>query len=306
MEFNFWNKVSKEIQAENEQFSARIAKLTGLTPDEINLKEVKSVYSANLINLGICSYEKKYIGLNGSLRGQSERGQQFCQLAEAMLDLPPFYFSYGLFAPSYISGLHLQKQNLSNRDKVHKSLLAGALTEDTVREYAASVRFVQPDALCYTVDIEGEATSKIEPKTSSFVYGDALRLPFANGVFDSMHTNILLPDLVKKCPPFIRPKIRKQFFSEAARALSDNGCLFLVERHNDIHDEELREAGFLNILRTQAFKFSSRRDMEKMLRFGEIDKRYKIGYFDDIDFIIAAKQAICISAAQSSASNISK
>ncbi|MEK7571640.1 MAG: class I SAM-dependent methyltransferase [Patescibacteria group bacterium] len=288
MEFFRGNSGIKKIRDEDRQLSQRIAALNSLTPSDVKPHEVGVVYSTHNLRY-MTSLTDKYVGQHGTERGKAERFQQFGQLAETLLDLPPTYFSYGLFASSYIRGLQRQQEEPRKTGEPQRTLLAGALTEDTVKEYTSSVRFIHPDALCYVTDVEGESTSKL-PEASGFVYGDAQRLSFADGVFDSVHTNILLPNLTDNSPLITFPETKRtRFFAEAARVLNEDGRLLLVEEYENISDEELREAGFSRITREPALTFSSRRDMERSLKHGETDGIYEVTPSRYVDFVMAAK-----------------
>ncbi len=243
----------------------RIAAVNGLPPISVDYEELTILYRHfNLIGIDEKSewVYNKYVGRHAG-RARVEKSQQTFQLVENLLNCKPVTNSYGLFAPSYLHALEEQAEIRPLADG-YRSLLVGALTPDTITEYAATVRRVYHGAFCSVVDIEGHDTRKISPDIARYVGGDALHLPFADGSFDSLHTNILLDQFGDV---HTGRDQRNEFFSEAWRVLRPGGRLIMMEKndYNGVVLGELQKAGFPRVTAEQAQEFISRRLMERYL-----------------------------------------
>lgn len=255
-------------RAENERYMEQIAAVNGLHPHDVDPFELQALYSANVWDLGDPSEHPlygKYISRSPNGRSRIEKEQQVGQLTESLFDLHPGHKSYGLYVPSYKRGLYLHKDaSLQSSDSTHRSLLVGALTTNTIHEYAQTVRAVYPNAHCLVTDIEGDTTREVDPKTANFFYGSALHLPVPSGSIDSLHTNILLMNLREpKAKIDQSQRQRRRFLSEAYQALSPTGLLIMLEQADDDLLQDLFLTGFKTIQRISALSFRSRREMER-------------------------------------------
>jgi len=153
--------------------------------------------------------------------------QQTVQSGELLLGLDSYASSYGLYMPSYLYALQMQEEQTA-KNGPYRSLLVGALSPDTIREYATTVRTIHPDAEIHVIDLEGGLTRETMPDIVTFHEGDALQLPFPDGYFNSLHTNFLL-DMLED--PKGRPQElkRQQFLTESFRVLGKGGMLAMIE-----------------------------------------------------------------------------
>lgn len=196
----------------------------------------------------------------------SEVLQMVDQQAEAVVDRPMTAFSYGRFYPSYKIFLELQKKSECAQENTHKSLLIGALTLDTVKEYEQTVKRVHPLAQTFVTDVEGVTTVQ----RGEFAYGSGLELPYASNSLDSVHTNILLHQLYGSDNR--HPNKRASLFAEMLRVLKPRGYLIMVESKFDkvykngnifsageLLKEEIQKAGFCDVRAIPALELQSRR-----------------------------------------------
>lgn len=277
-----------KIVKENRNFTERIAKLNNLAPEDVKPKEIHTVYRAYMREAPIPpQLEEKYFDPEKSRRGKREQKQTFSQLTEALLDLPPNSISYGLFARDYTEALLLQ-QDLFPSKESHTSVLVGATTQDEIKEYAATVRSIHPDARCYVTDSEGEDTANVDSNVARFMKREATDLPFAPNSVDSVHTNFLLGNLPSQDKQAADTP-QERFYKEAHRVLSDSGVLVMIEREGSVSPTELSRAGFTNMITEEASQFASRRDMERALTFGESDEPYIFDQHPGTEWVISTK-----------------
>src|SRR5262245_3464274 len=121
--------------------TARIARQAGVPPRAVNHREIdllRRMFDGGVDVDPFSSHvHSKYI------RGRiSETEQQLAQSLEVIFAQEPRTSSYGVYMPSYLIGLRGQKDRIG--DHPHASLLIGALTTDTIREYVTTVRDVYP------------------------------------------------------------------------------------------------------------------------------------------------------------------
>lgn len=276
---------------EDLNYDRRIADITGIQPRQVRDREIYSFYNTYINDRENPADPlfKKYLGNTENVddfRVFQERGQQFAQLVEARLDLKPQSYSYGLFYPNYLRALNQYPDAKTKSD--HTSLLVGALTPDTVQEYASCVKSVFSKAKCLITDIEGVTTTK--NSETQFVFGDAQKLPFRSGSIDTLHTNILL--LHMEDPTSQNCGNEQSFFDEAQRVLKPGGQLLLVEGKRSLEDKQLTDAGFTIKQRGPAVQMESRRDMERFtetLQGGKEERPYlKIAPL--VEFTVAEKR----------------
>ncbi len=175
---------------------------------------------------------KTYLGIDdlteeridNPTREDKERRQWFAQNASAYTGLESGAMSYGIGLPFYLERLGEVRQRIGSHED-QKSLLLGALTPDTIKEYELALAMTLPKSRAYVTDIEGVLT----PKPNQFVYGSGVQLPFADNSFDTIHTNYLLHAFEAEGVDGLAAY--QQLIDEIYRVLKPRGTAILVEGH---------------------------------------------------------------------------
>lgn len=287
------NERSRLEPQEREQIIAEIAKMGGLHPQDVFETEVailasildsessdqylgnpdlvtqihKLLFESPDPDSYVFSLRKKYLpsifnfgedfDFRNYERKVAELEQQFLQLAEALLDLKTNFYSYGVFFPSYLQMIaNAKKRGAAPDDST--SLLVGALTADTVKEYQLLMQLLIPEGQALTIDLHGIDT----PKQGPFAYSDAFRIAAHSDSFDVIQTNMLIHHLVDGNSRSSRSSSRDRLrlFREFYRVLKPGGIITLVEgdleasyvgssiqRAALLIESELTNSGFLNI-----------------------------------------------------------
>lgn len=194
----------------------------------------------------------------------SETCQTISQSMEFFEGTFPLAMSYGLFMPSYQEALRDQKERRDEKSETHTSLLLGALTPDTVREYAIAVRDVYADAKCHVIDIKGGKTRGTLTEAVDFHLGSALDLPFEDGTIDSVQTNFLIDHIEDKTISTVKGR-HMEVFREAHRVLNTEGELVMIEIGKPYFEPMLYQVGFRDVTINDSEMFLTRRAMENFL-----------------------------------------
>lgn len=245
---------------------ARIARQAGIPTRAVDDREIevlRQMFNSGIVSDPFSAYvQSKYIsGRPG------ESIQQISQSLEVVFQENPESASYGLYMPTYLSGLRGQKDRIG--DHPHAALLIGAFSTDTIREYVATVKDVYTNSYCEVIDVDGGRTSEISSDLARFRKGNGLQLPFGNGTLNSVHTNYLL-DMLKDETGKDAFEKRIGIFQEAARVLRPEGVLLMIEAGNIpemLLREELLGAGYSHVdIRRSIDYFKDRSQMELFLR----------------------------------------
>ena len=193
-----------------------------------------------------------------------EWGHGSMQIDEALDNVPVDLSTYGLYAVSYLTELSMYDRKETAVDP-HKSLLLGAMTQDTIYEYSATVRAAFPKAAPYVIDIVGDRTPYVPSDIAHFTYGDATKLPFIDSSMDTVHSNRLFHMIRGKDS---RPQITQRICDESFRVLRPGGIVLFVENTSDIAllENGLEQSGFNNIRTRGADRFHKRIDMIQVFR----------------------------------------
>lgn len=262
----------------------RIAQLNGLPVKDVRETELTFLYRCiiHAIDFGdespeadelvrkylLGDYDRNKVSSETEGRILGERVQQFCQQAEGLLDEHPRSASYGIYIPSYMPALveHQMTYQLVGQPA---SLLLGALTQDTVYEFGATIHALYPDARCTVVDISGQDSRKVSPVMAQCVEGNALSLDVRPSTQDSVHSNYLLGYIgITGDSPIINRQQRDRVFSQAYKVLKPGGLLVMVEKNGLLEGakRELDNIGFKEVSIEPAEMFKSRRFTDRFLR----------------------------------------
>ncbi len=212
---------------------------------------------------------KKYgISETPSPRPLYERYSMMNHRIEGLFDLQPMYYSYGVFTPSY---LQMLRGCVQKPGEAHTSLLVGALTTDTIREWRAGLSSLFNELNLTVIDIEGLEIKLIPANIAKWIYGDALRLGYQDQ-FDTIHTQALTSSLADPYTGnFAYEYDRIRFFEGAWEALKPQGRLVMTEMGPEDADwdefaKELTETGFADIQVTPALAFDKRRSVFEFVK----------------------------------------
>lgn len=306
-----------------DQIIQQIAKMSQLPSSEVSLDEIalflsllpfdQTMYIGTLDK--IC---KKYTGysLTESQQAHSQtiarrvgeiiqRLKQFNEIAERKQTK---CFSYGIFAPAYLEALQTIKDENPIQSE-YSSLLAGALTLDTVAEYQAVSKKIFPTAKTFVIDVFGEQTLAAE----HFAFANALSLPYLDNSFDSIQTNLLMHMMIDESNQLWSDEQtssnQEKLFAEFFRVLKPSGTLLMVEGNFEEvfvglpnyavkHElrKELTAAGFpLTAITIEQAKFFAKRiDMFRFFASNLLDAQaaYQVNQADDLLLIKAKKTSI--------------
>lgn len=294
-EINF--KVCPTPEDLDYNLQSKIAFVTGVRPSQIDPQDIAALLDRQVTRHSI----GKYVLLQAieqlhtlSEREANERLQSFCQLGEALLHQEATYSSYGIHLPSYMTALE-RYQGITAK-KPTTSLLVGALTPDTVVEYAVTTRHVFPDITVHVMDTKGVATRTACDATGAvFRKGTALHMPYDPHTVDIVQTHYLLDQIEDESYPDSAYHAKKRrFLQEAHATLTSGGLLLMVEpvfprqivddmqcstggiisqteavhlagMHQKLLKSDLYQAGFDQVAITPAPGFHFRRDLEYLL-----------------------------------------
>lgn len=226
--------------------------------------------------------EQRFIGSYGNTdRESQEHSQTFKHLAEGLLGLEAYTFSFGITTPSVSDMLARQQAEIVGDGTDYRALLVGALTPQTVREFSRLIRMYFPDATRMIVDPEGIRTAAAAKQEGvDFLPYNFLRHDMSELVgrpVDSIHTNALL-HMIKGVTDLalLDETIQRMFFAQAGKVLRPGGRLMMVEKTSPPyvqHDEAqlsrlLDETGFVDIDIKPADEFIDRRDVERFYLSG--------------------------------------
>jgi SAM-dependent methyltransferase len=258
--------IRMDYARENADYRSRISQVTGVDPRNVSESDLRSFYQG----LGKITPEffsssayAKFISADENPYLQAEKGQRLAQLIEAYLDIDPDWFSYGLFMPTYLKELEGTKNSQSNPEEYH-TLLAGALTIDTVRECNYATKAVFPQGHLSVIDLKAKQVAQYAPAITDFYPGNVLAMPFEAGSFDSVQTNILLDHL------YPSPDYVGDFYQEAHRVLKPQGSLIMVEKmgYSKVQriGRDLERAGYSEVTVKPAEYYAKRRYVDRAMR----------------------------------------
>ncbi len=252
---NFAQKV-----AEDEISKRRLAAINGVDPKLVDPDEVlKLLYD---LDNGLSNFDKlalKYLWKHPAdpHRLKIERTQQFLQRTESWLGVENKVNSYGLHIPSYLPAL----RDTNTGSDVHKAVLVGAFSQDTVTEYTATVTSAFPRNDCSVIDLEGIETPYASQAT--FIRGDGMELARHYSNLDSIHTNALFRTAANQSPHIHADIDNLGIFGEQAlKALNPDGKLIMIEANGDLIQQVLFCAGFRSVEVEPAEAFKTRRIMD--------------------------------------------
>jgi|GEM_PF-3769126 len=249
---DFRLRVTSEAIANNAR--SQIAFLTDTHPRSVRSDRIEYLYKSR-DDYALIEYLQGRVGEVPPSREIHEKAQSLRQYAETLLGTEVIYPSYGMHAPSYLSGLEEYKRLHSQ--ETHSSLLVGALTPSTVTEFAVVTRHVFPAADLHMLDIEGVTTrNACEASNVTFHKGNGLSMPFTSETFDTVQADLLLDYLQAEDHANTNyPAKIKKFFQEAYHVLKPGGMMLLVEHS--------LPKNFANFLRDRAM-LSSLSDLDHL------------------------------------------
>ncbi len=108
-----------------------------------------------------------------------------------------------------------------------RALMLGSQEPLASLAFAALAKEVYGVEQAYIIDI---VSGDDKRRHGNFIYGDALRMPFADGSFDIVQTSQLFPSIRDSQGQFSQPeKMMAQVFEEAHRVLKSGGQLLMRE-----------------------------------------------------------------------------
>ena len=217
----------------------RVADQTGLSARDVSLLDLYQISQwRNKQEVGVAGWyalkkgDERLLTYLPTTGDTSECFQALEQAVELGYDLDAQRFSYGIFGLNYLRGLlaHRGKmEKLGICSEKYSSLLLGALTPDTVREFATIVHTAFPDeAECHVIDLESGAKAETMKDIVDFRVANAMHLPYADNTMHSVQTNALFPFL-SETEGLSNEAARQQVFSEVSRVLAPSGIFLMVE-----------------------------------------------------------------------------
>lgn len=237
----------------------QIADIVGRPTDVIRDEEIRTLTECVPRGSIPASLYNKYLSVYGEYAIQG-----VLQRAEVLFDRSIQKSSYGLVMPSYLEALRTVPEKPAGED--HQALLLGALSVDTVKEFATTVRTIFPGADCKVIDVNTEHLAPVPPEIAEVSQDDATLLPFNDETIDSVHANHLLTFNTAYNPGLYD---RKEIFAEAYRVLTPGGTFMTVEDEacNDFSlTGDLLSSGFSQVAVRDAIRFVDRTEMDKYLR----------------------------------------
>lgn len=252
--------------AEDEVSKRRLAAINGVDPKLVDPDEVLKLLhdlDNGLTNFDVFALKYLWNHPNDPQRLKNERIQQFLQRAESWLGIDNRVNSYGLHIPSYLPVL----REINTGSNVHKAVLVGAFSRDTVNEYTTAVASVFPKNDCSIIDLEGIETPYASQAT--FIKGNGMNLASHLTNLDSIHTNALFRTAVNQSPR-IHAEIDclETFGEQALQTLNPDGKLIMIEANGDLFRQALSWVGFKTVEVEPAEAFKNRRIMDRYIYQG--------------------------------------
>ncbi len=269
--YPFIIKPNPEETGDYVEYYNRILRLTGGRSSRITEQDIEELSD------GVPSDKvaRDYIFKQPNKRLQTIFVQEIRQAIEGYWNLPNFRMSYGVFSPSYLQAL-IEYHQLNSSNK-HIAVLIGAQSQDTVREYTATVKSIFPNSERIIVDIAEGTPEMTDEEMTTFILRDA-RSPvemesLGKESVDTIHTNILLKHL-KPLQGYTDTETRIQMFSNMLTILKQGGMCMMVEKleyeqNGDMRRQivaEMNIAGFRNIQIRPAEAFLTRRDVGRFMK----------------------------------------
>ncbi|MEK7571608.1 MAG: hypothetical protein AAB553_05020 [Patescibacteria group bacterium] len=161
-------------------------------------------------------------------RKESEALFAWIVKTEEFCGIPPWFYSNGLFLPTFRAGLEAVRED----GAINHVVSLGAMATSSIEEFRQIVG--DPGIRCSVVDKQGVFTPDIAPEIARFYHADvSKKLPFDDNSIDvMMGTNFMAsmstPEDVSAHYP-VNKKTVMSFLAEAARVLREGGRLLLVE-----------------------------------------------------------------------------